>query len=74
MNKRPPRAMRRLARIAEIIEAVDQRCMAVDGPVTPTLKEMTQAELSEIYVLASRAKPATRRAARSRLQREARND
>lgn len=44
----------RLARIAEIIEAVDNRCMAADGPVTPTLSEMTQAEISEIYKLASK--------------------
>lgn len=65
MTERASRAMRRLNRIAEIIESVDQRCMAADGPVTPTLKEMTQAELSEIYTLACRAKPATRRAARS---------
>lgn len=44
---------KRLARIAAIIEQVDVRCMAADGPVTPTLKEMTQAEISEIYGLAS---------------------
>jgi len=44
---------KRLKRIAEIIEAVDNRCMAVDGSVTPTLKEMTQKEISEIYALAS---------------------
>lgn len=43
----------RLRRIAFIIEAVDNRCMAVDGPVTPTLQEMTQSEISEIYKLAS---------------------
>lgn len=43
----------RLKRIAEIIEAVDNRCMAVDGPVTPTLQEMTQKEILEIYNLAS---------------------
>ena len=43
----------RLKQIAEIIERVDNRCMAVDGPVTPTLQEMTQAEISEIYELAS---------------------
>jgi hypothetical protein len=42
----------RLARIAEIIEAVDARCMACDGPVTATLDEMTQAEISEVYKLA----------------------
>ncbi len=45
----------RLHRIAEIIEGVDQRCMAADGPVTPTLKEMRQDEISEIYKLAKEA-------------------
>lgn len=43
--------MGRLARIREIIENVDNRAMAADGPVTPTLQEMTQAEMSEIYKL-----------------------
>lgn len=43
----------RLQRIAEIIESVDNRCMAADGSVTATLEEMTQAEMSEIYKLAS---------------------
>ena len=42
----------RLNRIAEIIESVDNRCMAADGPVTPTLQEMTQDEISRIYALA----------------------
>jgi hypothetical protein len=46
----------RLRRIAEIIEAVDRRCMATDGPVTPTLEEVTQEEISEIYTLASEVK------------------
>ena len=46
----------RLDRIAEIIEAVDNRCLAADGPVTPTLAEMEQAEISEIYALAKRRK------------------
>jgi len=40
------------ARIVEIIEAVETRCMAVDGPVTGTLKEMTPLELREIYRIA----------------------
>jgi hypothetical protein len=44
--------VKRFERIVEIIEAVDNRCMAVDGPVTPTLDEMSQAEISEIYKLA----------------------
>ena len=43
---------KRLDKIASIIEAVDNRCAAVDGPVSPTLKEMTQVEISEIYKLA----------------------
>lgn len=42
----------RLTRIASIIERVDERCMAVDGPVTPTLQEMTQEEISAVYALA----------------------
>ncbi len=46
------RPVMRLVRIAEIIEAVDSRRMALDGPVTPTLQEMTPDELSEIYKLA----------------------
>lgn len=42
-----------LARIKEIIEQVDHRAMAADGPVTPTFKEITDAELRKIYALAS---------------------
>jgi len=42
----------RLRRIAEIIADVDRRCMAADGPVTPTLQEMTTEELRTIYRLA----------------------
>ena len=45
----------KLRRIAEIIEAVDDRCLAADGPVTPTLNEMRQEEISEIYRLAKEA-------------------
>jgi len=44
--------IRRLDRIAAIIEQVDIRCMACDGPVTPTLEEITEAEMIEIYQLA----------------------
>lgn len=44
---------RRLRQIAEIIERVDDRCMAVDGPVTPTKDEMTSDEFRKIYHLAS---------------------
>lgn len=47
---------RRMAQICEIIEGVEGRCMAVDGPVTPTLKEMTEKELRQIYRLAKGVK------------------
>lgn len=43
---------KRLWLIADIIEGVDQRCAAADGPVTPTLEEMTQEEISAVYALA----------------------
>ena len=32
-----------------IIDAVEARCMATDGPVTPTLREMREKELSELW-------------------------
>lgn len=47
----------RLKEIAAIIYAVDERCLAADGPVTKTLNEMTQQEISRIYKLASEAQP-----------------
>lgn len=43
----------RLRQIVAIILAVENRCMAVDGPVTPTTKEMTEEELRRIYQLAN---------------------
>ena len=52
--RRVAEELERLARIAHIIESVDTRCMAVDGPVTPTLQEMEQDEISRIYALAMR--------------------
>lgn len=36
-------------RFNEIIAAIESRCMACDGPVTPTLKEMQEAELSDLW-------------------------
>lgn len=44
----------RLDRIAEIIEQVELRCDMGDGPVTPTMQEMTQDEISRIYALSKR--------------------
>lgn len=40
---------RKLSRIAEIIESLDNRCIHVDGPVTPTNEEITIPEIREIY-------------------------
>lgn len=56
MPKRPKKTTdaERLARIKAIIETVDNRCMAADGPVTPTLEEITVDEMRAIYALACR--------------------
>lgn len=43
----------RLHAIADILEEVDNRCMAVDGPVTETRHEITGDELRLIYRLAA---------------------
>lgn len=42
----------RLRAIKDIIDSVETRCLAADGPVTPTLKEMGEDELRKIYRLA----------------------
>lgn len=42
----------RLQEIRSIIDRVENRCLAVDGPVSNTRHEMTDIELREIYVLA----------------------
>ena len=41
-----------LCQISDIIEHVDNRCMAADGPITSTLQEMKHSEISKIYKLA----------------------
>ena len=33
-----------------IIDGIEQRCMAVDGPVTPTLQEMKEKELRNLWL------------------------
>ncbi len=43
----------RLNQIAEIIEAVDDRALAADGPVTPTDQEIRLHEIQEIYRIAT---------------------
>lgn len=41
-------------RFCELLESIDNRCMASDGPVTPTLTEATADELRRLYVFADR--------------------
>jgi hypothetical protein len=41
-----------LLRIRQIIEGVDARAMAADGPVTPTDEEIQLVEIQKIYALA----------------------
>lgn len=48
-----PTPAQRLAAIAEILELVDMRCEAADGPVPATRLEITDDELRRIYVLAT---------------------
>lgn len=42
----------RLLKIVGIIEGIENRCMAMDGPVGNTKAEMTEDELRQIYRLA----------------------
>lgn len=51
-DPKAPTAAARLRRIAQIIEDVDQRAMAGEDNVLPTLQVMTQREISAIYALA----------------------
>jgi hypothetical protein len=44
----------RLKEIADIMEAVDRRCEASDGPVAKFQDEVTDEELRKIYILASK--------------------
>ena len=53
LDRRPINPQKRLMAIARILEDADNRCMAVDGPVTPTRHEITDWELREIYLLAT---------------------
>jgi hypothetical protein len=41
-------------RFCELLEAIDTRCVAADGPVTPTLTEATADELRKLYLFADR--------------------
>ncbi len=48
------------ARFAELLETIDNRCAASDGPVTPTLTEATADELRRLYVFADRIRKEAR--------------
>lgn len=39
-----------------VIDAIESRCMAADGPVTPTLQEMREDELASIWKLLQQIK------------------
>lgn len=47
--------------ICEVLEAVDNRCMAYDGPVPPTLRVATDEELRRVYVAADAIRKAARK-------------
>jgi hypothetical protein len=47
-------------RFCELLEAIDSRCMAADGPVTPTLSEATADELRRLYLFADRIRKGSR--------------
>jgi hypothetical protein len=44
--------------VLSIIERVENRCMAADGPVTPTTQEITEDELRAIYRAVKAGAPA----------------
>ena len=41
-------------RFCELLETIDNRCAAADGPVAPTLTEATADELRKLYLFADR--------------------
>ena len=46
----------RLDIVADVILTVENRCMAADGPVTPTSQEITEADLKAIWRAANPSK------------------
>ncbi len=53
MKRRLDVAQRKARIVCEIVESVENRCMAADGPVTPTLQEMSEEELRELWQAAN---------------------
>lgn len=66
-----PAARARLADIARLIEDVDDRCLAADGPVTKTRHEMTDDEMREVYRLAKHGPSVSSKPDHTELLREA---
>lgn len=50
-NKNKLTPTQRLSLIRQIIESVDNRCLATDGPVSKCCDEITDEELKQIYDL-----------------------
>jgi hypothetical protein len=44
-----PKALEAALQFNRIVDQVEARCMAVDGPVTPTLQEISEQELSDLW-------------------------
>lgn len=42
--------------ICNVVDMVEQRCLAADGPVTPTLQEITEGEMRRIWKAANAIK------------------
>lgn len=61
-------------RFNQIIDQIEIRCMANDGPVTPTLKEATEEELSELWQLVNEISPKRKALAKKVLRGEETND
>lgn len=51
-----------------IIDAIETRAMAADGPVTPTLQEATEGELSRLWELVNEISPKRKALARKQLK------
>lgn len=49
------------AKFNAIIDQIEARCMAVDGPVTPTLREAEESELAELWAILQRIRACLRR-------------
>lgn len=58
----------------DIIDAIEMRAMAADGPVTPTLKEATEEELSRLWELVNEISPKRKALARKQLKGTATNE